>query len=234
MRPTMRDAFGKRHHLTVGDGVHIDRAYDIPVAFKSTGLASPVPPFGLMTMATYGTPAGRTTFVPGEAWAMRPTMRDAVLFRLLLQIIDIPAVLPLAHALVVVAAGVLAADPVGVADEHGFHFMFLTKIHHLAGPLVAQVTDAALSAQSQLCACMSRFPPATGALLAAGALGLNLSELLAVVALQGADTAPGDNQRITLVGGHGGQMDLAQVHGGVLIGRLQQWHCFGVIGGADM
>ena len=136
MRPTMRDALRKRHHLTIGDGVHVHRTYDIPVAFKSTGLASPVPPFGLMTMATYGTPAGRTTFVPGEAWAMRPTMHDAVLFRLLLQIIDIPAVLPLAHALVVVAAGVLAADPIGVADEHGFHFMRLAEVHHLTGALM--------------------------------------------------------------------------------------------------
>ena len=28
----------KRHHLTIGDRVHIDRAYDIPVAFEATGL----------------------------------------------------------------------------------------------------------------------------------------------------------------------------------------------------
>ena len=73
--------------------MHIDRAYDIPVTCKSTGLASPIPPFGLMTMAADGTPARGATLIPGEA-------HDAVLFGFLLQIIDIPAVFPLAHALV--------------------------------------------------------------------------------------------------------------------------------------
>ena len=76
--------------------MHIDCAYDVSVADKATDLASPVPPFGLMTMAAYGTPAGRTTFIPGEA-------HDAVLLRLLLQVIHILAIFPLAHALVVVA-----------------------------------------------------------------------------------------------------------------------------------
>ena len=56
MRPTMRDALRRRHHLTIGDGVHVHRAYDIPVAFKSTGFASPVPLFGPVAMAAYGTP----------------------------------------------------------------------------------------------------------------------------------------------------------------------------------
>ena len=128
-RTEIRDAFGKRHHLTIGDGVHVHRAYDIPVAFKSTDFASPVPPFGPVAMAAYGTPTGGTTFIPGEA-------HDAVLFRLLLQIIDIPAVLPLAHALVVVTPRVLATDPIGVADEHGFHFMRLAEVHHLTGALM--------------------------------------------------------------------------------------------------
>ena len=75
----IRDALGKRHHLTVSDRVHVDRAYDVPVAFESTGFASPISPSGLMTMAAYGAPAGGTTFLPGEA-------HDAVLFRLLLQL----------------------------------------------------------------------------------------------------------------------------------------------------
>ena len=200
--------------------MHVHRTYDIPVAFKSTGLASPVPPFGLMTMATYGTPAGRTTFVPGEAWAMRPTMHDAVLFRLLLQIIDIPAVLPLAHALVVVTPRVLAADPVRVADKEGFDAMGLAEIDHLARALVTQIPDAAILAQGQFRPRPAKLPPAPGAFLAAGALGLNLSELLAVVALQGADAAPGNNQRIPIVGSHSGLMNLAQIHSGVLVGRF--------------
>jgi hypothetical protein len=133
----MRDAFGKRHHLTIGDGVHVHRAYDIPVAFKSTGFASPVPPFRLMTMAAYGTPPMRRAMLAGGTSFVAHEAHDAVLFRLLLQVINIPAVLPLAHALVVVTPGVLASYPIGVADEKGFDAALLAEIHHLAGPLVA-------------------------------------------------------------------------------------------------
>ena len=100
-----------------------DRAYDVPVAYKSTGFASPVPPSGLVTMAAYGTPAGRTTFVPGEA-------HDTVLFRLLLQVIYVLAIFPLAHTLVVVAATVFAAYPIRVADEHRFKGPFMAQVTH--------------------------------------------------------------------------------------------------------
>lgn len=151
-RTVIRDAFGKRHHLTVGDRVHVDRAYDVPVAYKSTGLASPVPPSGLVTMAAYGTPAGRTTLIPGEA-------HDAVLFRLLLQVIDVPAIFPLAHALVVVAATVFSPNTIRVADEHRFHSMFLTKIHDLTGPFMAQVAHPAFIPQRQLCAGFPQLSP---------------------------------------------------------------------------
>ena len=89
--------------------MHIDCAYDVSVADKATDLASPVPPFGLMTMAAYGTPAGRTSFVPGEA-------HDAVLLRLLFQIVDILAVLPLRHALIVVTTRILATNSVRISD----------------------------------------------------------------------------------------------------------------------
>ncbi len=151
---------------------------------------------------------------------MRPTMHDAVLFRLLLQIIDIPAVLPLAHALVVVTPRVLATDPIGVADEHRFHFMFLTKIHDLTGAFMAQVAHPALIVQRQLCASSAQLPPAPGTLRTAGTLAGDFAKLLAVVALQGADAAPGNNQRIPIVGSHSGLMNLAQIHSGVLVGRF--------------
>ena len=203
-RTWIRDAFGKRHHLTIGDGVHVHRAYDIPVAFKSTDFASPVPPFRLMTMAAYGTLAGCTSFVANEA-------HDAVLFRLLLQVINIPAVLPLAYALVVVTPGVLASYPIGVADEKGFDAALLAEIHHLAGPLMAQVADAALTPQGQCGACFAQFPPAPGTLRTAGALTGHFAKLFAVLTLQGAKAAPGDNQGLAGIGGHRRLMDLAEI-----------------------
>ena len=191
--------------------MHIDRAHDVPVAYKPTGFASPVPPFGLVTMAAYGTPplraampAGCTTLIPGEA-------HDAVLFRLLLQVINIPAVLPLAHALIVVTPGVLASYPIGVADEKGFDAALLAEIHHLAGPLMAQVADAALTPQGQCGACFAQFPPAPGTLRTAGALTGHFAKLFAVLTLQGAKAAPGDNQGLAGIGGHRRLMDLAEI-----------------------
>ena len=99
----IRDAVWKRHHLTKRRRVHVDPADDIPAAFKATGLAPRVPPLGLVTVAVYRTPplrvampplrvampAGCTMLIPGDAWAMRPTRHDAVLFGLLLQVIDV-------------------------------------------------------------------------------------------------------------------------------------------------
>ena len=210
--------------------MHVHRAHDIPVTFKSTGFASPVPPLGLMTMAAYGTPAGCATLIPGEA-------HDAVLFRLLLQVIDVLAIPPLAHALVVVTPGVLASHPIRVADEHRFHFMRLAEIHHLAGSLMAQVTDAALTPQGQFSAGFAKFPPTPGTLLTTGAFFLDFAKLLAVLTLEGADATPGDDQRIPIVGDHGSLMNLAQIHGGVSVGRSRQrriFRIFRIFGNADM
>ena len=210
----MRDARWKRHHLTVGDGVHVHRAHDVPVACKTTGWAPPVPPSGLMAMAAYGTPAGGSSFVAGEAY-------DAVLFRLLLQVIDIPAVLPLAHALVVVASTIFAPDAIGVADKQRLDMMGLTEIDHLARALVAQVADAAHGAQGDLGARAPQLPPTPGTFLASGALAVDFAQLLAVLTLQGAETTPRDNQGLALIGGHRRLMDLAQIDRRMATGGLE-------------
>ncbi len=158
--------------------------------------------------------AGCSSFVANEA-------HDAVLFRLLVQGIAIPAVRPLAHALVVVTTTVLAPDAIGVADEKGGDAVLLTEIHHLARALVAEIPDAALLAQGQFRPHPPQCPPTSQALGAAGTLASDLPQLLAMLARQGADTAPGDDQRIPLVGGHGGQMDLAEIDRRMAAGRLE-------------
>lgn len=154
-----RDAFGKRHHIAVGNRVHIDRAYDIPVTLKATGITSPVPPFGLVTMAAYGTPAGRTSLVPGEA-------HDAVFFRLLFQIVDVLPVLPLAHALVVVTATISAAGSVRVANENRLHPMRRTKIHYLPRSFMPQITDPTLASEGESGTSFPELFPAARAFLA--------------------------------------------------------------------
>ena len=153
--------------------MHVDCAYDIPVAFESTGFASPVPPFGLMAMAAYGTPAGRTTLIPGEA-------HDAVLFRLLLQVIDILAVLPLAHALVVVTTTLFATHSIRITHEYGLYSVVFAKIHYPPGSLVAQIPHFPLTSKRQLGPCFAEFSPAAGTFLAAGTLAGDFAQLLAM------------------------------------------------------
>ncbi|KIE57708.1 hypothetical protein A946_11790 [Methylacidiphilum kamchatkense Kam1] len=197
--------------MTEGDGVHVYSAHDIPVAFKSTGFASPDPPFGLVAMAAYGTPAGRTSFAPGEA-------RDAVLFRLLFQILDILAVLPLAHTLIVVASSMLAANPVRVSDKKGFDATVLAEVHHRPGAFVAQVADAAFMAQGELRTCPSELAPAPRAFLAVGSLFLDFAQLFAVQPLEGTDASAGYHQRFAGIRDDCGLVDLSKVHRGVFFG----------------
>ena len=85
---------------------------------------------------------------------------------------------------------------------------------------MAQVTDAA-----------------PGTLLATGAFFLDFTKLLVVLTLEGADASPGDDQRIPIVGDHGGRMNMAQIHGGVSVGRIRQrriFRIFRIFGNADM
>ncbi len=141
----IRDALRKRHHLTKRPRVPIHRADDTPVAFKATGLAPRVSPFGLVTVAACRTlalrvamPAGCTTLIPGDAWAMRPTRHDTVLFGLLLQVIDVLGRTP-------AGSGAGCGDGrsgggarrLGCRQKKGLDAAFLTEIPHLAGALVA-------------------------------------------------------------------------------------------------
>ena len=46
-RTEIRDALGKRHHLTEGPRMHVGPTHEVSVACESPGLASPVRPLGL-------------------------------------------------------------------------------------------------------------------------------------------------------------------------------------------
>lgn len=148
------------------------------MAFKSTGAASPVSPLGLVAMTAYGTLAGRSLLLPGEA-------HDAVLFQLLFQIADVLPVLPLAHTLIVMASGMLPANAVRVANEESFDAALLAEIRHYPDALGAQVADSAIIAQSELRSCPPELTRASRALLTAGSLSLDFAQLLAVQALEG-------------------------------------------------
>ena len=124
---------------------HAHRKDTIPVAFKATGLAPRVSPFGLVTVAACRTlalrvamPAGCTTLIPGDAWAMRPTRHDTVLFGLLLQVIDVLGRTPTGSGAGCGdgRSGGGARRP-GCRQKKGLDAALLAEIPHLAGALVA-------------------------------------------------------------------------------------------------
>ncbi|CCG91387.1 hypothetical protein MFUM_1020113 [Methylacidiphilum fumariolicum SolV] len=176
----IRDARWKRHHLTEGQRMPVDAADHIPVTLKATFRASPVPSIGLVAMAAFRTPAGRAALVPGEA-------RDAGLLRLLHQIVQILAVFPLAHPLVVTASASASARPIRVA---GLNSMIQAEVYDLPDAFVTQVANPAFMTQRTLRSGSSELAPTAGALLASGALFLDFAEMLAVQPLDGSHSPP--------------------------------------------
>ena len=90
--------------------MHIDRADQVTVAPKAALAAHPISVLGFMFMPTSGTPATGSSFEVGEA-------RDVSLFGFVADVVDVFAILPVAHALVVMLATILVADPMRIACE---------------------------------------------------------------------------------------------------------------------
>ncbi|CAI9084955.1 protein of unknown function [Candidatus Methylacidiphilum fumarolicum] len=136
-----------------------------------------------MAMAAFRTPAGGAALVPGEA-------RDAGLLRLLHQIVQILAVFPLAHPLVVTASASASTHPIRVAGEDGLNSMIQAEVHDLPDAFVTQVANPAFMTQRRLRSGSSELAPTAGALLASGALFLDFAEMLAVQPLDGSHSPP--------------------------------------------
>src|SRR5690242_12792243 len=105
--------------------MHIDAADNIPMAHKATFAAGPISVLGLVFMPTYRTLATCSSFRASEA-------HDVSLFGFMREVIDILAIFPQGHALVVVPSAITGTDPMGIADEEGPDFVFLTDIDHLS------------------------------------------------------------------------------------------------------
>jgi hypothetical protein len=94
-------------------------------------------------MTAYRTLAGCSPLRASEAL-------DAALLTFVLQVVDVLAVFPLGHPLVVVPARGLVAHAVRVADVELANPMLFAKLHNLSCPLVAQVAHLALDAGTDL------------------------------------------------------------------------------------
>ena len=118
--------------------MHVHRAYQISVTGKLANLADPLPVLGLMFVPTVGTPAAGSSFGTGEA-------RNVGLLTFVSQIINVLAIFPQGHPLIVVPAMVLVTDTVRIANEEGAYLLFNTKVDHFTGSFVPHVADATFS-----------------------------------------------------------------------------------------
>ncbi len=201
--------------------MHVDRADEVAVAAKAALAARPSSSFGPVTMPAPRTPTRGPSFGAGRA-------RDASLFRFVGQVIDVLAVLPPGHPLVVVSPFAIPSNAVRVADEEHSYSILDAKVDHVAGGFVPQVAHAPLGPAADLVLRSLELLPAPRVLLAPALLLGELSQLLGAPSLETTDAAPGDNEPLTRAGRDGGKVDFPRVHGGLddagSLARLRGFH----------
>ncbi|HLY26176.1 MAG TPA: hypothetical protein VKQ72_07540, partial [Aggregatilineales bacterium] len=100
--------------------MHIHAPHDVSVASKTTASAGEHSPARLSTF-----PTGRTR-AAGSALTAREA-RHVGLLAFLLQVVDVFAIFPAGHALVVMPPCILLAHPVRIADEDRLDVFLLTE-----------------------------------------------------------------------------------------------------------
>ncbi len=143
--------------LIKGEPVHIATANKVTMSCKATGLTCPISAFGLVLVPTYRTLATRSSFRASEA-------HDVGLLGFVGEIVDIFAVLPHSHTLIVVSSAIPIADTMGITDCELAQGVFIAV---LAGEVSAPqkaVWEGPLVVKLILCwhgwQCLSRsYPP---------------------------------------------------------------------------
>src|SRR5260370_32509382 len=165
--------------------MHIDRADEITMAREPASAASPISAFGLLFMPASGTLATCSSFGAGEA-------RDVSLFRFVGEIVDILAILPQRHTLIVVSAVISIADTMRIADEERSNLLLDTKVDDLSCGLMTHSADTTKRATRDLVLGALQPLPATGMFLAAGLLLGAFATLLVALPLEGTNARPAD------------------------------------------
>ena len=127
----------------IGKRMHIDRANQVPMPGKLAGAAGPMSAFGLVSMPTYRTPTRCASFRAGEA-------HDVSSLAFVCEIINVLAIFPQGHALIVKAATVFLPDAMRIPDEEGADLLFDTEVDHFPGGFVPQVTNTAFGTTTLL------------------------------------------------------------------------------------
>src|SRR5258708_3826970 len=105
-------------------------------------LAHPVLPTNLLAALAARTPARGSPFGAGEA-------QDASLCTLLREVVLVPSVFPLTHALMVMPSARLVAHPMRISNEDRLDPLLLQEADDLARRLVPSVADLPLGASPQ-------------------------------------------------------------------------------------
>src|SRR5258708_4379837 len=185
--------------------MHIHRSNNVTVPGKATSFTCPISSFGLVFMLTDRTLATCSSFGASEA-------HDVSLFCLMGQVVDIFAVFPLGHALVVVPAAIPVADTMRITDEERADFLLLTEGDDGSGGFVSHITNPAFCSCLDLILGFLDFLPPSRVLLASGLSLSNLTQLLSSLTFERPNTASGDDHGLTCVCRDGGKMNFTQVY----------------------
>src|SRR5271157_6042962 len=123
--------------------MHIDTADNVAMASEATFAACPISALGLVFVLAYRTLATCASFGASEAL-------DASLCGFMGEVIDVLAIFPQGHALIMVTPTILVTYTMGIADEEEANIVLLAKVDHFARGFVTQITDAAFCSSALL------------------------------------------------------------------------------------
>nr|WP_233097997.1 hypothetical protein [Dictyobacter vulcani] len=188
--------------------MHIDRTHQVPMPGKLAVSARPISSLGLVSMPTYRTAARCSSFGAAEA-------HDVSSLAFVREIVNVLAILPQSHPLIVVSPIVFVTNAMRIADEEGPNLVLNTEVDNLASRFVSHVANTPLRSTTLFVFGSLQLFPATRILFAAGLLLRDFPELLASEMFERTNAAPGDDHRRSGIGGDSCQMDLAEVYCGL-------------------
>ena len=175
---------------------------------EATGAARPYSAFRLVFMPTSGTLATCSSFGASEA-------QDVSNFRFVGEVVDILAVLPQSHALIVMTTMITGPNAVRIADEETSYLVLNTEVNDLSCGLVSHIAHTSLYPSARLVFGPLQLLPPMRILCAVGLLLGKFAHALIALAFQGTDTAPSHNHRLACVGTDSSKMDFTEVYRGM-------------------
>src|SRR5258706_4883557 len=131
------------------------------------------------------------------------------------QVVNVFAVFPQGHALIVVASSIPITHAVRVADEETPYLVLDAEVDHDRGCFMAHIRDTPFGTAADLVLGSLQLLPTAGVLLAPALLFGKLPQLPTSLPFERANTAPGHDHGYARVGSDGGEVDFSQVNGGL-------------------